>query len=158
MVRDCRRTKDNIEKLPKEAENIQERVIKKTERQARGKLRKLMAAKTADNDGDSCIEVERVKKLETRLQEKVEAAVRDTAPPQAEPEEPEVQTPGPSHVPDNKKRERKRAMQQDDDEDEEEPPLPPPPKKKDTNNKLIRYNHLKYNKFITKKCQKFLSS
>lgn len=52
--------------------------------------------------------------------------MRDTGPPQAEPEKPEVQTPGPSHVPDNKKRERMRVMQQDDDEDEEEPP---PPKK-----------------------------
>ncbi len=45
--------KDNIEKSPKEAQEIYRNgSIKKLRDRLGGKLRKLMAAKTADNDGD----------------------------------------------------------------------------------------------------------
>lgn len=102
------------------------------------------------------IEVERVRKLESRIQETVEP-VHNPAPPTTNPPtEPEEQNaPGPSHVVDSKTRERMRILEEDDEEEKRDGPSKKPKKSPIIN--LIRDNHMKYNKFITKKMPKILS-
>lgn len=65
-------------------------------------------------------EVERVRKLETRLQETVQpdhnpSTAPSTTYPPTEPEEQNV--PGPSHIVDSRKRERMRILEEDNEEE-----------------------------------------
>lgn len=103
------------------------------------------------------IEVERVRKLETRLQETVEPDHNPSTSPSTTnpPTEPEEQNaPGISHVVDSRKRERMRILEGDDEEEKRDGTSKKPKKTPIIN--LIRDNHMKYNKFITKRMPKIL--
>lgn len=98
-----------------------------------------------------------MRKLETRLQETVEpdhnpSTAHSTTIPPTEPEE--QNAPGPSHIVDSRKRERMRILEGDDEEEKRDGPSKNPKRTPIIN--LIRDNHMKYNKFITKKMPKIL--